>query len=814
MHFLRWCVCGLVVWTGSGTCLSQSELTATRRALLIGINTYQPAATAARHPNGCRGGRCDLPTYQNLNGPVNDVAAMRDLLSSAKFGFAPEHITVLTNPALPQSSLGFVGLAPQQTTHDGLLNVMRKYLVDEPKAGDTVVFYYAGHGSLRVNSKGTKLAMMVEGRPSHADSTLVPADAWTGVHDVRDREMTRIFNAALDKGVLLTVILDSCHSGSFTRGIELGPPLVERSLGYDPDDVKEGPDLLPSGEPVPAPAERKRNPALVFSAAQQDQTAKERIFAEKTATPLPHGAFTMALLEALASLPADAPASTVYQHVRAALEAEGIPDQDPSLDSGVERLRQPLFGGAKAESRELRAASIGVDDEGHVLLDEGQLSGIDVGSEFESITADAQGRRVKLRVESLEGLTHARAKVVTPVGAHVQVPEIFRLSKWVPRQVDALHFWTSPANLTYAQVEAVGKQVKAAGFTPVDDPVEQPWTDMLAWNGEAWELRHIGLAPRITLGAEVSATLLKSSLGPDARLWVNLPPPKELAAKLALHVPNSLVVGVADPAQADYVLAGTLTADGPEWAWWHKAEYLAGPPQAVTKNHSPGCSADSPYPVSSDWVLFENASEDAAASTGGRLNTYAGLLAKENGWLNLANDASSASPAAYYKLRFQRMTDRSSLADDQPVREGEQLKMILAAESPVSEPRWVYVLDIDCHGKGTLLYPYHSTGGRFPNDADSPHQLELPGAPTLKIGAPFGVDTILLISTQEPLPDPSALEFSGVATRGVSGTSSGGGATTPLQQLLSNTSAGTRGAIPEMPTNWSIDTTALRSIPK
>jgi len=96
---------------------------------------------------------------------------------------------------------------------------MQKYLVDVPQKGDTVVFYDASHGSLRVNSKGNKLTVLVGGQYVHADSTMVPSDAYKGGYDVRDREMTRIFNAALDKGVHLTVIFDSCHSGGISRGI-------------------------------------------------------------------------------------------------------------------------------------------------------------------------------------------------------------------------------------------------------------------------------------------------------------------------------------------------------------------------------------------------------------------------------------------------------------------------------------------------------------------------------------------------------------------------------------------------------------------
>jgi hypothetical protein len=78
-----------------------------------------------------------------------------------------------------------------------------------------------------------------------------------------------------------------------------------------------------NGERVPSPTERADNPALVFSAVQQDQEANE---ADPTADmPESHGAFTAALLETLQVLPADAPASLVYQRVKAMLEGSGVP---------------------------------------------------------------------------------------------------------------------------------------------------------------------------------------------------------------------------------------------------------------------------------------------------------------------------------------------------------------------------------------------------------------------------------------------------------------------------------------------------------
>ena len=57
----------------------------TERALLIGINMYQPSGTTAEHPAGCTYGRCELKAFQNLDGSVNDAESMADLLTSAKF---------------------------------------------------------------------------------------------------------------------------------------------------------------------------------------------------------------------------------------------------------------------------------------------------------------------------------------------------------------------------------------------------------------------------------------------------------------------------------------------------------------------------------------------------------------------------------------------------------------------------------------------------------------------------------------------------------------------------------------------------------
>lgn len=781
---------------------SQLATAETQRALLIGINTYQPAGTTAEHPAGCIYGRCELGTFQNLDGSVNDAEAMADLLTSPKFGFPATNVVLLTNPAAPQPRPGIKILSADQTTHDGILAAMQKYLVDVPQKGDTVVFYDASHGSLRVNSQGNKLTVLVNGKYVHADSTLVPSDAYKGGYDVRDREMTRIFNAALDKGVHLTVIFDSCHSGGISRGI--GPVYRERAMAFDPRDINEAPATLPNGDPVPAPTDRTDNPALVFSAAQQDQTAKEMPVGDKATEP--HGAFTAALLEALQALPADTPANLVYERVKAVLEGGSVPDQEPDLDASTARRQQPLFGGAAASSGKIRTAALGMGDDGSVSLDIGKVSGVGVGTEFTAMIPNAAGQKLVLRIASLDGIARSSAQIVSPAGAKVAAGDVFEMTKWIPADNPALGIWMWPANLSQADILAAAAQVQASGAALVSDPAEQQWTYVLNWDGSHWMLQQASAASPVNLGAPLTAQAIKQNLPAGAKLWVNLPPSKELAAKLTPASSDSAVQLAANMNTALYALTGVVTANGPAYAWYHKSELAAGPPSPNAPAHSPGCSATSQYPVRTDWVSF--ASADAVDTGGTKLNSYVSLLAKVHGWLELADSPADASTDNYFSLALLPSTSTSAVATDQPVHQGDLLKMALQSSDRVVERRWVYVLDIDCHGQGRVLYPKNYAENQFPNDADNGRQIVLPGAPTLRIGPPYGVDTMILLSTAQPLPDPSALNFEGVASRGARGVGS------PLEKLLNQTSGGTRGFSGEVPTNWGIGLMTVHSVPK
>ena len=222
----------------------------TRRAFLVGINNYEPTI---KPQSKCR------KDWWNLNGCINDVKAMEGMLLSPAFRFKPENIHLLTD---------------QRATKENILSGIKKYLIEEVQPGDICLFYYSGHGSRVKNS--------LSDEPDKMDETLVPADWYRGVGDIRDKELKKLYNLVLDKKAHLTVIIDACNSGSISRGLPY--PVPFRSLPPDPCDVAQPPD----GEK--SPAERG---ALILSAAQDFQAAVETTDENN----LPRGLFTWALLK-------------------------------------------------------------------------------------------------------------------------------------------------------------------------------------------------------------------------------------------------------------------------------------------------------------------------------------------------------------------------------------------------------------------------------------------------------------------------------------------------------------------------------------
>ena len=91
-------------------CVAITAQAQTRRALILGIDTYQPVGTTAQHDASCTYGRCELGSFQNLEGAVNDAQSIADVLTGPKFGFPADKVVLLTNPAPKRSRPGVVVL--------------------------------------------------------------------------------------------------------------------------------------------------------------------------------------------------------------------------------------------------------------------------------------------------------------------------------------------------------------------------------------------------------------------------------------------------------------------------------------------------------------------------------------------------------------------------------------------------------------------------------------------------------------------------------------------------------------------------------
>ena len=150
-------------------------------ALLIGINKYHPKSRVS-----------------NLSGCVNDMTAIKDFLEENFYDLKPQIVT-LTN---------------QHATRENIIATFRAHITANAKPNDSVLFYYAGHGSYT-----TSAAPFAEFDGLGQDETLVCYDSrLSGKHDLTDKEIA-VLLSEISQDVHTVVIADSCHSASVTLSL-------------------------------------------------------------------------------------------------------------------------------------------------------------------------------------------------------------------------------------------------------------------------------------------------------------------------------------------------------------------------------------------------------------------------------------------------------------------------------------------------------------------------------------------------------------------------------------------------------------------
>lgn len=332
------------------TSVVAGSVAAQRRALLVGINDYLYDGE-----------------IQDLRGTANDVEAMRDVLTR-RFDFAPENVLILRD---------------RKATRANILKEFGRHLID-PASPDTVaVFYLSGHGSQTYDTSGDEA--------DGYDETLVTYDSGRSEHenrDLTDDELNELIGQLNAKTSHVTVILDSCHSGTAARaaGVIKAAPRDDRGRPAQPG---------PRGTtPLPTDGASGFRPKamsyVLIAGAESQEFSYERVIEGR-----PMGALTWFLTRALWTSPPQATYRDIMDRVASDVaitfpaqhpQVEGL-EQDSVLFGTAHYLPQPYF--------EVTTAA------GRIELAAGAVHGVTVHSRF---AAYAPGTKVFAGIQPLAEL--------------------------------------------------------------------------------------------------------------------------------------------------------------------------------------------------------------------------------------------------------------------------------------------------------------------------------------------------------------------------------------------------------------------------
>ena len=384
------------------TGISQAKENPKIRALLVGVGAYQnPAA------------------WSPLDGPPKDVARLKK--------------TLMERFQTPEANLK--ALPEAQSTRDGIQKELLA-LVEAAQPGETLIFYYAGHGFATPNRQPPAGAVYERFDPEDdgLDECLVgidapaPSDPSFADKVVRDDFFETILKKGVDKvrpggsgNGSVIFLFDSCHSGTISRSANALGKVERTNLKYRAGSVPV--------EPATAAQilEASKHAAgdtgwVVLSACGSKQTAKE--------DPSHGGDFTNALVTALED-PRLGPDSNYHDLMRIVGSTPYFYDQSPVAEGD---RNMALFGGTAIP----RAASISVTKVmgKQVVLDRGRLLGVTPGTKVAlykvgAKSADDKGKFITNAVVGESGTDLYRATAVAQGG---DIKDLRSAVGWVTEQ--------------------------------------------------------------------------------------------------------------------------------------------------------------------------------------------------------------------------------------------------------------------------------------------------------------------------------------------------------------------------------------------
>ncbi len=236
-------------------------------ALLIGIDHYDPNQL-----------------FPNLKGSVRDIELVETFLTQ-NLKISSKRVQKLISRNREDETLMAIrsatGPEPQKPTYENIVNAFNT-ITEMAQPGEQVYIHYSGHGG----RAATVFPNLKQGTGIQYDEGLVPmdiGDAEQGRY-LRDVEMTTLLKRMTDKGLIVTVILDSCHSGGATRGMDaqirssIEPDLKPRtanSLVASKDELEQNWLNLTRAQGVGAAGLPKARDYVLLAACRPNESAYE-----------------------------------------------------------------------------------------------------------------------------------------------------------------------------------------------------------------------------------------------------------------------------------------------------------------------------------------------------------------------------------------------------------------------------------------------------------------------------------------------------------------------------------------------------------
>lgn len=349
--------------------VEQTKQTSNIYVLLIGIDGYTPSKS-----------------YPNLKGCVRDINLVEDYLKKT-LHIPEERFWKQTSPNPEISVLSELRASQKPNvlpTYENIVNAFQE-ITQMALPGELVYIHYSGHGG-----KPDTIYEELKGQ-GQVDEGIVPMDVDApapGGRYLRDVEVATLLKRMTDKGLVVTVVFDSCHSGGATRGDTAirGTENRDRQKRSTDSLVASREELIGNWQTLnegPNPSVIKggwltKSKDYVFLAACRPS---EFAFEYNVDGNNRHGALTYWMINTLTSASPGLTYRMLYERLNAVIQSRFREQQTPMLIGDSDRT---IFGSENISYQYAITVNEVIEADGttRVELSAGTATGLGLGAQF------------------------------------------------------------------------------------------------------------------------------------------------------------------------------------------------------------------------------------------------------------------------------------------------------------------------------------------------------------------------------------------------------------------------------------------------